>query len=354
MKINAIIINYFTAGYLPPVLKILQNESEISKIIIANNGDSTDLAGLTKHYQKAHVIRNKTNIGFGAAVNKACQSEYADYYLLLNPDTLPDKGFVKALLKAAIENDALITGPRFYLDRDKIFRFPPALGFSWSIRANIHAAGQSHVEEALLMNNWIFQHERFWEKSSPFSETFISGACMLIKNDEDFFRNRRIFDERFFLYYEDTDVCLRAITENKLVMVAPEAEVVHFWDKSPDHNKSTYALESEKLFSEKYYGKLPPYPKFARQENHDNSTVLDMGTRYAPPEFKLQGKNTSKKYYLEISQNHWFVQFAQAIVEGGNFVFPQKIWDGLKPGLYYTRQRTVSNKILKIWKWRKL
>jgi GT2 family glycosyltransferase len=354
MKINTIIVNYFTADFLPPLMDVLQQENEISKIIIADNGDHADLVSLTANYQKAVLIQNAKNIGFAAAVNKASQSEYADYYLLINPDTLPEKGFMKALLNPAIEKDALITGPRFFWDRDKIFRLPPALGYSWTIRAGFQAAAQSRAEAALLNNNWIFRHERFWEKTEPFSETFISGGCLLVKNDEAFFRNGELFDERFFLYYEDTDLCLRAITNNKLVLVAPNAHVVHFWDRSPSVNKNAYLADSEKLFLEKYFGKSTEQHHISNQDGGSKMNIVDMGAHDTPPVFQSQTKNSQEKYYIEIGLNPLFIPFAQAIAEGECFHFPQSIMDGLKPGTYYTRQRTLANKILKIWKWSKV
>jgi GT2 family glycosyltransferase len=354
MKINAIIVNYFTADFLPPLLEILQSEGDISKIVISNNGDRVNLNDLTSQYPKATVIHNPENIGFAAAVNEACLNDFADYYLLLNPDTLPDQGFSKALLAVAIESDALLTGPRFFWDKEKTFRLPPAPGFSWSVGAGLRLAVQSSAEAVLTANNWVFRHERFWEKTDPFSETFLSGACVLIKNDNDFFKSGKILDERFFLYFEDTDLCLQALLANKPVMVTPDAEVVHYWDKSPGDKKSIFMEESEKLFLEKYYGKSATYPEFLITENKDRIPVFELGELVNAPEFQIDEKHDSESFYFEFGINRIFTPFAQAIVHSGTFVFPQNIWEGLKPGVYFFRQRTFANQVLAIWKWRKV
>jgi GT2 family glycosyltransferase len=354
MKTNAIIVNYFTAAYLNELIEVLQNEEEICSIIIVDNGDKIDLNSFTIKYPKTTILKNARNIGFAAAVNIACKSENADYYLLINPDTLPEPGFAKALLKVALDTDALITGPRFYWDKEKTFRLPPALGYSWTIRAGFRVAAQSGAEEALLINNWIFHHERFWEKTEPFSETFLSGGCMLIKNDTGFFENGKILDERFFLYYEDTDLCLRAIANNKLLMVAPKASIVHFWDRSPSENKNAWMADSEKLFLEKYFGKQIELQQFTKQVVGLKMNIIDLGVFATPPVFQLQFDNSEEKYYIEFALIHLFIPFAQAVSSDKKFYFPKCIWDGLKPGIYYTRQRTTTNRILKIWKWKKL
>ena len=218
----------------------------------------------------------------------------------------------------------------------------------------MHLALQSSVEAILTANNWVFRHERFWEKTAPFSETFLSGACMLVKNDNDFFESGKILDDRFFLYYEDTDLCLRALLANKPVMVAPDAEVVHYWDKSPGDKKSIFMEESEKLFLEKHYGKSTPYPEFHITKKQNSISVFELGEMVNGPEFQIDEKHDSGDFYFELGINPIFTPFAQAIGNGETFVFPQGILEGLKPGLYFFRQRTFSNQVLAIWKWRKV
>lgn len=354
MKITAIIVNYYTVNFLPPLLRVLQNENEINKIIIADNGDKAVLKKTVKDFTKVHLLTFEKNMGFGAAVNRAAKKYKADYYLLINPDTLPENGFLEKLISGAEKSNALIAGPRFYWDDKKTFRLPPAMGNSMWIQNGLELSQQSIADAKLFSFDWALRQERFWNATEPFSESFLSGACLLIKNNRSFFSDGKIFDERFFLYYEDTDLCMKALLQNKTVICVPEAEVVHYWDQSPSEDKGKFMDESHEKFFEKYYGSNHRnFLGFTNQKGTE-SQLIDLGEFSASPIFQTKITNVKEICYFEIGVNPFFVPFAQTEICSDSYEIPNSIWDNFRPGIYFSRLRTHFNKTQTTWKWKKL
>ncbi len=348
----AIIVNYFTEDFLFGLLKILSAEPVIDRIVIANNGSKSNLNLLTAEFFKTQILNFNENIGFGTAVNRAVQEFPAEYFLLINPDTLPDTGFAGHLLDVARHHKALIAGPRFFWDDRKTLRLPPALGYSWKTDFEMQLLQTGGADAKLVGHDWILRHDRFWKQDEPFFEPFISGACMLIKNDKDFFTGGKIFDEQFFLYYEDTDLCYRAFAQNKTMLVVPKAEVVHYWDQSPSAAKGSLMEESRNKFLLKHYGQAPDF-RVPAKISATKATIADIGTINEDTTFEVDKNDFHFNLFFEIGLNIYFVPFAQAIMKGQFFKIPESVINRLKPGEYYARVRNSANKTLKIWKWKK-
>jgi GT2 family glycosyltransferase len=356
MKIIAIIVNYHTAAFLVPLLDILQEESCLDEIFVFDNSQETEISSYEKKYSKVEVVFSDDNVGFAAGVNAITSEHLADYYLLINPDTLPVRGFSQKLIEASEKHNALISGPRFYWDDDKHFRLPPAVGDSLMIFNALNISKKSYSDAQILTRNWAIHHDSFWKNKAPFSQSFLSGACLLIKNDPSFFTDGKIFDELFFLYYEDTDLCIRAMIKNKLIICVPNAEVVHYWDQSPSDNKQHLMQKSQKLFFDKHYSGYN-----INEESYGN--IIDiveypvdyLGEFTNSPIFTCNEMNHFKnKFYFEIGLNQVFVPFAQSRIKDTMYQIPAQLWNIMKPGIYFSRIRTATNQVIKLWKWKKI
>jgi len=173
----------------------------VEHVIIVDNG-STD--GTIEQMQlalpHATVLINKNNIGFGAANNIALSTVGTDYALLINPDCLANKEDIAALLNAAAEfPEAAIIAPTL-------------------IRRN----GDIDVSYRWSRQCW---KSRGPEASGACCVGFASGAIMLLNMRQ--MATIGFFDEDFFLYYEDEDLCERVFAQNKQIIVAPDIQVSH-------------------------------------------------------------------------------------------------------------------------------
>lgn len=350
MNITAIIVNYYTKSLLPPLLDDLINSPLISQIIIVDN--SRELVNFNTDSDKISVIINSENKGFGAAVNQAAEVAKGDWLLLLNPDLRLDTECVKNLADAAVRYGSPIVCPRLYWDDNYIFRLPPASGMSlWFEMAHI-SAGKYQLDAQIFSFYWILRHERYWEAVSPFAEPFVAGTCLLIDKSWGLSQTGRLFDERFFVYFEDTDLCVRALNEKAVILCVPNAKAVHYYDQSPSVGKSKGSLMSESLeaFRSKYYGDIS-FPGLGNTSYAPEMT--DLGEFSDPPVFHRETTQIPETYFFEIGVNPFFVPFAQADANEEIFCFPKDIWLRLGPGQYFSRIRGKISGVRKVWTWKK-
>ena len=169
-------------------------------VIVDNASDDDTLAQVKTQMPNAKVLRNERNLGFGAANNRALFQTDTRYALLLNPDCLPTPNFLQGLLATADQYpDAAIIAPHL-------------------MRRN----GEVEVNY-----RWPATH---WTSSGPAADGpccvgFICGAVMLLNMSV--MREIGFFDETFFLYYEDEDLCQRIFLQHRQMIIAPDVTVTH-------------------------------------------------------------------------------------------------------------------------------
>ena len=357
MSVSAIVVNYYTAALLPELCASLHGQDFLQELVIVENSReyiSTQFLEKKSGFP-VRVLENKANVGFAVAVNQAIQKVCADFVLIVNPDARLLKGCVRAMVQTAQMQPCPLVGPRFYWDDEKLFRLPPATGDNLWLGFAGQSAGGFALDAELLSFYWTLRHERFWSMQEPFFEPFLSGACLLV--DTSWIREMHniLFDERFFLYYEDTDLCVRAMAQGIRPMCAPEAGVIHYWNQSPDPalSKSELIKKARNQFMEKHYGKLTSYPEITESVS-SSLNFSEPGKENNLPFFCWDAHILeSKNIYFEFGLNPYFVPFAQANVTENCFTLPVPIHERLFPGNYYFRLRSPVSGLKKIWKWNK-
>ena len=161
------------------VLNFIKNIHIKYKLIIIDNSNDTELKKIIEKNYPEVVINIIENNGYGSAINYASKLVKTNYFLICNPDIegINLKNIKKFLDAAQTLNDKFSSlGPR-YIDAD----------------VKSHIQSDSKIEIAEMK--------------------FISGACMFFKKET--FNSLGGFDENFFLYFEESDFCLRAHKVNK-------------------------------------------------------------------------------------------------------------------------------------------
>ena len=345
--IAAIIVNYHTEVHLLALLTHLSKEELIDRIVVVDN--SATFAP-PKNFKNLVVLCPQKNIGFGSAVNLAAEQVNTPYLLILNPDVRPLAGSIKALYTAAKDTGAAVCGPRFFWDEKKFFRLPPAEGTAlfWEIARNL--ASFLTPEAKLLSYYWRTRQELFWLKNTPFEEPFLSGAALLLDRKQ---LPGPVFDPRFFLYFEDTDLSLRLNLEGKLQLCVPQAEMIHFWNQSPDPppGKRALFIESRKKFFQKYYSasfdllkladKAALLRFFLKHKTHNEDFYEDLGPlEKLPPLGPLAGKR------VELALNPLFIPFAHTdFLPEGFERLPDELFGLFPPGRYFLRVVDVYGRV---------
>ena len=357
MTVSAIVVNYHTSSLLKGLCSSVRGQDPLSELIIVNNcpeeisvRELTEAGGIP-----VRVLQNDTNLGFGAAVNRALKVVEENYALIINPDARLMPGCVEAMVDACEEYSSPLAGPRFYWDDEKIFRLPPATGDSLWFGFGTESAGHFDLDAQLLSFYWILRHDRFWSMNEPFFEPFLSGACLLVSTSWAGKMGNKLFDERFFLYYEDTDLCVRAMAQGISPLCVPLAGVIHYWDQSPCPSLSKAGLmgKARSLYMQKHYGGSHYLKEVRDRPGQDwKKTDIECGINLPVFDTGIFGAGCSD-LYLEFGLNSFFVPFAQARVVETDFSLPASIWNRLFPGDYFFRLRSQTSGTKKIWKWNK-
>lgn len=193
------------------------------EIIIVDNASLVSLPAKIKQNKKVKIIKNEINIGYGTAINRGSKAARGKYLLISNPDIFLEKDSINRLYKK-IKNDSKIgiVGPQI-LDEER------------KIRSSI--SGFPKLPDALFAFSFInklFPNNRYskkyWlldlDRKKEQEIDVLSGACMLIKKD--LFTKVKGFDERFFMYFEESDICFKVKQNGYKIIYFPRAKIIHY------------------------------------------------------------------------------------------------------------------------------
>jgi len=239
-QISFIIVNYNSTHYIERCLGSLLLESENIKkeIIIVSNDDS-----LLSIDNSIKIIASIKNSGFGSACNLGAKEATGKYFCFLNPDTeIISDNFQKIISEFESNEKTGVIGIRLEEENGKIQE--------WS-------AGKEIDIWDIIGNNLGFkQSKKIWESKNKIECAWVSGACLFIRKD--LFEKLNGFDEKFFLYFEDIDLCKRAINLNYKILYFPEFIIKHFGGKSSGSKKEQkkHYYSSQDYYFQKHFGKI--------------------------------------------------------------------------------------------------
>jgi len=185
------------------------------RILVADNGSMDgSVEAIRSAFPGVRVVENGANLGFAGGNNIAIRQalqDGADYVLLLNNDTEADPGFLSRLVEAA-ESD-----PNIGIAGSKIYYYsePKRLWYAGG-SVNLWKGDTHHIGENQLDGG---QYDEAKDTD------YVSGCAMLIKRQV--IEDIGLLDERMFLYYEDSDYCMRARQQGYRVVYIPSSIVWH-------------------------------------------------------------------------------------------------------------------------------
>jgi N-acetylglucosaminyl-diphospho-decaprenol L-rhamnosyltransferase len=220
--VSVVVVSYNTRERLLACLAAVQARVLLPHEVIVVDNASTDgsAAAVRARFPRAIVLENGDNVGFSRANNQGLRRGEGAYALILNSDAEVGTGCVEAL--AAVLDarpDVGIVGPRTRFPDGRIqVSFGPMLAPRAEWRQRRLVQGVARGDPAALRQAEALaatEHEPAW----------VSGSCLLA-------RRRAIdavglFDEGFFLYEEDVDLCVRVRAAGWRLVFTPAAEVVH-------------------------------------------------------------------------------------------------------------------------------
>ena len=199
-------------------------------IIVVEHSDNKKLKeDLEKKYNNLKCILAKSNLGMGSGNNIGLKAANTDYVLLLNPDVLLEDNTIEELFLAS-QNLA-----------------------NFSMLAPLEKN----------FNNYGFLNKKKSNKNledAPFEVDFIDGFAMLINKKK--FKEIDYFDENFFMYLENNDLCKRSRDKGDLIYIVPKSKINHLAAKTVDKkfadeiefSRNWHWIWSKFYFNKKHFG----------------------------------------------------------------------------------------------------
>lgn len=244
IDLSIIIVNYRSRTYLEKCLDSLYAKIEkrvLFEVLVVNNDKEEDLSGLVAIFPLVKIIQNKKNTGFGSANNLGAKEAKGALLFFLNPDT--------ELISREIS-----------LVMDE-FKYDPALGVLGARAVTSQGkvqewiAGREVTLWHILRNNLGFSGDRkYWQSEKKRAVFWVAGTALFIPRE--FFFQLGGFDEHFFTYFEDVDLCRRAQSFGRKVIYFPVFSILHHGGKSfmvkADQKENYY--QSQDYYFKKHLG----------------------------------------------------------------------------------------------------
>jgi GT2 family glycosyltransferase len=229
VQVAAVIVNYNSGADLRQALQSFADEMAGSpgEAVVVDNASADGSAAIVEEFApRARLLRNAENVGFGRGVNQGVRASSAPFILVMNPDCRLTRGSIEAM-RAGLEADprCALVGPRV-LDPDG--------SIQGSVRGDPDMLtglfGRTSPLRRLMpwlpaSTRNVIPDEAGRHDGGSIVVDWVSGACMLVRRDA--FESVGGFDERYFLYWEDADLCRRLRARGHHVRYVPGAQVVH-------------------------------------------------------------------------------------------------------------------------------
>lgn len=243
--VSIIIVNYNGGEFTPACLDSIPAGTET--IVVDNGSKDGSPDAITEKYPSVTLIRNSANLGFARAVNQGIDVARGRYYCLLNND-------------ARLSKDTLSTLTAYMDAHPDVGMAAPQLlhedGRKQHSFDNFPSLATAFLNKSLLR---LISPGKYPSKKQEYAEPreveSVIGACMMVRRDV----VDRIgpLDERFFLFLEETDWCLRCRRAGYKVVFVPGSTVVHLQGKTRDKVRVKGRIEyTRSLF--RYFKKNKP------------------------------------------------------------------------------------------------
>ena len=236
-QVSVLVVAHNSAGTLRESLGALHGAG--LQVVVVDNASGDDSAAIAETFAGARVIRSAQNLGFGRASNLAARHADRPLLLLLNPDCVAPPAAIEVLATRLLEHAGLgFVGPQIRkqsgdLDRACLRGDPDPLGALLYL---------SHVSRLFpsnpRLNTYNLTHRDYEREQELLNGT---AACLMVRADS--FAEVGGFDEQFFMYGEDLDLCRRLREKGYGGRYVPAARVLHVKGESSRQHSGRMLVE---------------------------------------------------------------------------------------------------------------
>ena len=230
-NLSVIIVSYKSDHVIENCINSIDSEIEIVVIDNSNNDKFKDK--IETQYKNVKCILSKENLGMGGGNNLGIKNVDKDFALILNPDVALEDNSMYEIMVASKEID------------------------NFGIIAPISSKDE--------YPNYIIEKGHNFDLDKPFKVKSVDGYAMLLNLKKlKKINNFNFFDENFFLYLENEDLCKRLIEKNEDIYIVPKSKIHHLGGKAVDpkykneieYLRNWHWMWSKFYFNKKHYGYL--------------------------------------------------------------------------------------------------
>ena len=234
MDVSIVFVNYKTKELTSQAIKSVQEKTkglEYEIFVVDNNSSDGSIETIEQEFPNINIIKNPINAGFGAANNLAIKQANGKYILCLNTDTLLINNAIKIMFDfmEKLENQNVGVCGGYLVDKENNpavcgGNFPSLTEVFWKL-------GLRYLFKEKYKNYWSILKS----DDSKYLKNIgtICGADIFFRKS--ILDNVGIFDEKFFMYYEETDLCKRIHDAGYEVKFVEEAKIQHLENQSTDN-----------------------------------------------------------------------------------------------------------------------
>lgn len=253
VKLSISIVAYNNYEDIKEAIKSMEKYTSTElkkKVYIIDNGvsiSSTDdinkFVAFVDGFDDVEYIDTKKNLGFGKGHNFILDKIESEYHAIVNPDIIFCEDAFSKIVKWMDENLQIgMTIPDIIDEegkRQEVYRRELTV-FDMFNRMFLKSAFKKRAKKHVMQD---------MDYSKPFQVPFGQGSFLVIRSE--LFKKINGFDDNFFMYVEDADLCKRVNQVSKL-MYYPEVKVIHKWEKGSHGNKTLFKYHVQSM---KYYFK---------------------------------------------------------------------------------------------------
>jgi GT2 family glycosyltransferase len=256
MKLSIVILCWNDLQVIVNCLQSIYTSTHSTEfeVIVSDNGSSDGCVEfIRKRFPRVHVIENGTNLRFAKANNVGIRASNGEYVLILNPDTIIHDGTLDKLVMFADQHaEAGAFGCRV-LNPDGTYQVSgrPFASLRGEWLAALYLRPLGYFSDWFLSDSYTE-----WKGETQRMVDWLSGCFILIRGD--LLKRLGGFDEQFFYYYEDMDLCRRVWDAGYSIIYTAEMAITHLGGQSTKRSPKAFTLDSQITryrYYYKYFGK---------------------------------------------------------------------------------------------------
>ncbi len=230
-NLSVIIVSFKSDHVIHKCINSIDNQMEI--IVVDNSNDIEFKKEIERKYNNVKCILSSSNVGMGAGNNLGIKNVSNDYAFILNPDVILQNNTIDEIIKDV--------------------KFIDSFGLV------------APISDKIEFPNYKLDKNQNFDPINPFKVKSVDGYAMLLNLKQlRKIKNFNFFDENFFLYLENEDLCLELGKNNINIYVIPKSKISHLGGEAVDHkyedeielSRNWHWMWSKFYFNKKHYGYL--------------------------------------------------------------------------------------------------